>query len=146
VTRREALSWTWPLLFGIWLGWLVDPLGLGDELWGLYDSAFPVVTAKATTQRFPDGRFAVLMSGVKHRPCELEAVFAYDRLDTPRPIRTRLHAQRLDGAINSSHPVGAFRAGVPWIITPPPTGALEIWIKHRCGERSVLTKAEVAGG
>jgi hypothetical protein len=138
---RLVFGWGVPLGIGLLIGWIVDPVS--DELWGVYDAAFPVATVTATPQGLPDGRYAVLMSGTKHRACDLDGVFAYDRIDTPKPIRTRLAAQRLDGAVNATFPLGEFRTGAPWLITPPPTGRLEIWMRHRCGERFVMTQATV---
>lgn len=116
-----------------------DPLS--DYVLGVYDRAYPVVTMRATTMRLEDGRFGITMSGTKHRDCELQSVWAYDV--SPIGSRVRLAAARMDGAELATHPPGKFSSGVPWIITPPPAGTLEIWLSHLCGTRKVLTQLTV---
>jgi hypothetical protein len=138
---RAVFGWGLPLGIGLLIGWLLDPLS--EEVWSIYDSMFPVVTVQATPTQLHDGRYAVMMSGTKHRSCDLEGVFAYDVVQLQRPTKTRLTAQRIDGAMNVTIPKGSFTSSTPWVIVPPPVGKLEIWMRHRCSDRYVMTQAEV---
>jgi hypothetical protein len=135
---KQFKSYLWPAVVGLLLGWLLDPGIIREKLYDFHDWLNPVAEIYATSVPSPDRSLRFLMYGTKFRDCELESVLAYDVNAIPVE-RIRLTVTRVDGAHSTQHDIGPFKGTVPWTIAPPALGKLELYSRHMCDDRHVIT-------
>jgi len=131
-------SYLWPVITGLVIGWLLDPGDVQDRFYKLYDAHFPVATLVASRTVLVDGTSEILISGIKHRKCTLDTIVAYDT-GLIGSERIRLNVSRKDGTHSIERDVGPFTGTIPYRVVPPTIGTLNLYARHFCGDRHVMT-------
>jgi hypothetical protein len=137
---KEVLRpYLWPMIVGFSLGWLLDPGIVREKLYQFHDHINPVAEIRAIPVKMDGDDFVLFtLEGVKHRDCLLDTLIAYD-VGLVGGQRLRLHAARIDGTHSVQRGIGPFKGDVPWSVKPPAVGKLELYARHLCGDRHVMT-------
>lgn len=123
---------------GVFAPTLSDSVRYGAQ--SAYDSAFPVLEARAEITHKTPSEWLIVMYSNKYRDCQLIEVQAYDQTEDDEV--KRLTFRREDGAAPSRMPPGKFRSAT-YVITPPPAHELHLEFLHQCDNRTVRTPVSI---